>query len=116
MFARELRKLTQQDLANRSGVQQSAIGNYESGLRKSSREVIALARALEVRPEWLQNGSGGMELVGAPRAAREPSSAYGQAAWPFTHVTPAQYAKLSDLQKSRLEGYVQALVDSAEER
>ncbi|GGX33124.1 hypothetical protein GCM10007242_45260 [Pigmentiphaga litoralis] len=58
--AREARGMTQEQLARASGVSQGAIGNYESGSRNSSRQVVSLASALGVRAEWLDNGKGPM--------------------------------------------------------
>lgn len=47
--------LTQKELANKVGVQFSAIHKYESGMiRNLKRETIAaLAEALDVKPSWL---------------------------------------------------------------
>lgn len=47
--------LTQKQLANKVGVQFSAIHKYESGMIKNlKRETIAaLAEALDVKPSWL---------------------------------------------------------------
>lgn len=70
-WARERLNLSQQDLAARAGVSQGTIGNIESGLRKKPRELLAIASAVEVSPEWLQSRVGAAEL---------PPSA----AWPFS--------------------------------
>lgn len=56
--AREDKGLTQPELAERSGVSAGTIGNVESGLRKNPRELLAIAAALEVNPEWLKTGKG----------------------------------------------------------
>lgn len=56
--AREDKKLTQPELADRSGVSQGTIGNVEAGLRKNPRELLAIAAALDVEPEWLKTGKG----------------------------------------------------------
>jgi len=49
---------SQADLAKRVGVSQGTIGNIESGFRKQPRELLALARALDVDPNWLESGKG----------------------------------------------------------
>lgn len=70
--AREAIQLTQPELARRAGVSTGTIGNLESGARKSPRELLAIAAALGVHPEWLKTGRG-------PRAvsvAREPEPRY----------------------------------------
>lgn len=50
--------LSQQRLAEKSGVTQGLIGQIESGLNKGSKHVISIAAALGVRPEWLASGAG----------------------------------------------------------
>ncbi len=40
------------------GLSQSAIANYETGIRSSPRELLAIAEALNVQPQWLKSGRG----------------------------------------------------------
>ena len=54
------RGLTQEQLAERAGISQSAIGNIESGHRKRPRDLVAIATALGVTPEWLETGHSGL--------------------------------------------------------
>jgi phage repressor protein C with HTH and peptisase S24 domain len=61
MYARTRRGLSQAELAKLATVSQGTIGNIESGARKRPREILAIAQALDVRPEWLQDGQGQME-------------------------------------------------------
>lgn len=56
--ARERRGWSQADLARESGVSAGTIGNVESGARKVPREILAIAAALQVDPNWLRNGIG----------------------------------------------------------
>lgn len=74
--ARHLRGMTQRELALASKVSQSAIGNYESDLRASSRSLLRLAQALDVSPAWLETGQGAMQAVpgqhGYPMPRRNP--------------------------------------------
>lgn len=58
IFARELRKLTQADLAKKSKCAQSAIGNVESGTRETLRNIVLVARVLRVSVDWLYDGKG----------------------------------------------------------
>lgn len=52
--ARESNRMTQQDLASASGVERSALAKIERGLRGiGALELASLARALDVRLEWL---------------------------------------------------------------
>ena len=66
--AREAAGLTQGELAARAGVSQGTIGNAESGLRRQPRGLVAIAAALNVRPEWLLSGKGA-QLASAPQVA-----------------------------------------------
>lgn len=54
---REMRRkagVSQDDLAQRSGVDRSAISNYERGRREPNlRTIVKLARALDVEPAFL---------------------------------------------------------------
>lgn len=52
--------LSQADLAKKSGVSPGTIGNIEAGTRTKPRELLSIARALNVSPEWLQHGNGPM--------------------------------------------------------
>lgn len=55
---KELRKLTQPQLASAAGIKQPSLSELETGETKeiSGPVLIALARALRVRPEWLVTG------------------------------------------------------------
>lgn len=58
IHARELRALTQAELAQKSHCAQSAIGNVESGTRQSLKNIVLVARALGVSVDWLYDGKG----------------------------------------------------------
>lgn len=47
---------SQARLASEAGVSQSTIGNIESGFRQRPRELVSIAQALGVSPEWLETG------------------------------------------------------------
>jgi len=51
MNAREAKGLTQQQLADAACVSQGTIGNIESGARKRPRDLLKIARALDVDPD-----------------------------------------------------------------
>jgi len=75
--ARELLSLSQTELAQRAKVSAGTIGNIESGTRKNPRDLLGIAAALGVRPEWLQHGQGPRsyaedqtEMAGRPRITR----------------------------------------------
>lgn len=54
--------MTQIALANAAGIKQGALSQLETGESRSFRgaTLVALARALDVSPEWLAHGEGGM--------------------------------------------------------
>lgn len=58
IYARTLSGLTQGELADKAKCAQSAIGNAESGERKSLRNLVLVARALKVSADWLFDGKG----------------------------------------------------------
>jgi transcriptional regulator with XRE-family HTH domain len=60
-WARTRLNLTQEQVADMAGVTQGMIGNLEGGVRKNPRELLRIAAALRVRPEWLQHGVGPIE-------------------------------------------------------
>lgn len=55
---KELRKLNQQQLAKATGLKQPSISELETGETKeiSGPTLVAISRALTVRPEWLVTG------------------------------------------------------------
>lgn len=53
---RKMRKLTQKELAKRSGVKQSVISDLETGVAKTTGSIIELANALWVTAEELRKG------------------------------------------------------------
>lgn len=68
-WARNRRKWSQQDLADKSGVAQSTIGSLEAGTRKTARRITAIAAALGVSSEWLAEGKGAADSVKAQTPA-----------------------------------------------
>jgi transcriptional regulator with XRE-family HTH domain len=65
--AREVRKLTQADVARRTGLQPSAISQFETGQREPSHENLRkLASALGVTTDFLLNGTESVS-VSAPQ-------------------------------------------------
>lgn len=51
-------KMSQTDLGKLAGLSQSTIAHIESGRNRGSGYILALAAALQVRPQWLQSESG----------------------------------------------------------
>lgn len=89
--------MTQAQLAKAAGVVQATIGNLEAGLRKSAREVVAIAKALGVSPAWLANGEGDMH-----EPAHHLRDDVRDLAVELEYLTPEQLAHLRVLLKSLL--------------
>jgi transcriptional regulator with XRE-family HTH domain len=62
-YVRKLRKWTQQQLARRAGISQQTVWDLESGRHKGTGQIVQLATALKVRPEWLASEKPPMEPV-----------------------------------------------------
>lgn len=56
--SREQARISQRELAKRSGLSQQLISKLENGLVESTTEVFRLAEALRVAPRWLATGKG----------------------------------------------------------
>lgn len=56
--ARKEAGLTQQELADRSGLAQATISKLESGLISRTVEILTISRVLGVNPDWLARGIG----------------------------------------------------------
>jgi len=112
--ARKAQGWTQKALGEASGLSQSAIGNYESGQRYSSRALLRLAAALNVSPRWLDSGQGPMQEDGGPAAPGAGPTGAGCAsgAWPFLQIPYGHYQGLAPRDKRLLERTVQAFIDS----
>lgn len=102
--ARTHRGWTQKELAQASGLTQSAIGNYESGQRAqpTGSALLRLADALDVPAQWLSTGEAGAAAPTPRKAQRNPASP----AWPFDKVRYEHYAALSPWEKQLLESLV----------
>lgn len=59
-YTREIKNLSQNDVATRAGISQPTYFKIESGLTKKPRNILELAQALGVNPTWLATGKGEM--------------------------------------------------------
>jgi len=105
--ARDLRGLTQAELASRAGVKQTTIGNAEAGTRKQLQSLVAIARALDVDPDWLFDGNGPAPVV----EAREPSANYRTTRWLFSAELFLALSSKPDDDLRRIENAVRGLLD-----
>lgn len=86
-WARTQRGMTQEALAFKTGMSQTTIGNYESGVRGkriAASKIKKLADALWVNYEWLLEGEGTAYI--AKQELNQYKIQKDLAAWPF--VTP----------------------------
>lgn len=109
-FARQHRKLSQGALARASGLSQGAISSYETGHRKSAKEIFKLAQILKVNPSWLSLGSGPMEspphstgITGSSNKINDVDLADFPGAWPFKELNEADYWALSEKQRRLID-------------
>lgn len=99
---------SQVQLADEAGVTQSAIGNIESGLRQRPRELVSIARALRVSPEWLETGKG-------PKTERAPLKLVGADAEPSVRALVEYLAEIAAQQRPTLrKNLANLLVDLVE--
>lgn len=73
--ARKAAKMTQAELAARTGLNQSSISDLEVGKSQGTTFVASLASAMGVNPLWLETGKGSMlveSTVAAPDTADDP--------------------------------------------
>lgn len=110
-YARNLRGLTQKELARASGLSQGAIGNYETDSRRSPKDVFRLAEALDVAPAWLAMGTGPMEVQPAHHVADLPHS---KAAWPLPGIDPERLWALTAQQREFLAKSLAGMIAAME--
>lgn len=104
-YARELRGMSQQELAERASCTQGAIGNVESGERHSLRNLVAVARALRVSADWLYDGKGPKPVLGvAESEAIYPTTP--PLAWPFTSIERGDLAAMAPDQLAEVEEFI----------
>jgi len=111
-YARNLRRLTQAEVAAACGLSQGAIANYESGSRAAPKDIFGLAEALKVDAFWLRHGKGEMDPVPvSPARLAEPRLKDGRT-WPFERITPQVYWDLSAHDRQLVENTVLTLITS----
>lgn len=106
--ARNLRDLTQKELAQAAKISQGAISNYETRLRASPRQLLKLAAALKISPLWLAEGVGAMEIPASPALTLQDNSLVNHAAqaWPFERISVADIQSLSTEQRRMIEDVI----------
>ncbi|RMR20781.1 MULTISPECIES: LexA family protein [Pseudomonas syringae group] len=64
--ARKHARLTQAELAERSGIKQASVSEIERGLTRTSGYLVKFATICRVDPVWLSEGVGSMIAINAP--------------------------------------------------
>lgn len=101
--AREALGLSQEQLAQLAGVSQGTIGNIESGTRKRPREIVAIAKAVKVNPEWLLKG------IGLRNSSEGKGGNYTQDSFIDTHLSRAPVVEWGELgEKLKQPNYLTA--------
>lgn len=59
-YARELKDLSQHEIAEKAGISQPTYFKIENGLTQKPRNILDIAQALNVNPQWLATGQGEM--------------------------------------------------------
>ena len=92
--ARKKRKLSQVQLAQKSGVKQASISDLERGKSRSFRGVtlVSIAKVLNVSTEWLSNGKGAMDKQDVPLS--DQAIVVAQA---WQRLTPEVRLKIADM-------------------
>lgn len=110
--AREMRGLSQEQLATAAKCSQSAVGNVEAGARQSLRNLILVARALSVSADWLFDGRGPAPVPVEPAGSvHELRAAYG-APWPLGDIPPDEFFSLSLDARAEVVGFAKGLLRS----
>jgi transcriptional regulator with XRE-family HTH domain len=101
-YARELRGLTQGELAAKAKCAQSAIGNAESGERKTLRNLVLVARVLKVSADWLFDGNG-------PKPTQDPTELLGYSTRQVVPLIASDVARNTEMQA--IDPYTRAALE-----
>lgn len=97
--------LTQKQLAISAGFKSSGtIGNYEAMTRGQPRDLLSLAKALRVNPEWLVSGKGAKEIAIEQIGSQNLSPLDRELLTLFNQIE-------DDGIKNRVIGYVESVVE-----
>ncbi|MGO3133107.1 MAG: helix-turn-helix domain-containing protein [Alcaligenes sp.] len=116
LHARQHRGLSQAGLARLCGLSQSAISNYENGTRRDAREILELARALNVSALWLRKGTGKMEFMDDGYTLSEPQEGPPVVSWPFRLFSVDEVVALTNGERDLLDRTIRHLLDGMKKR
>lgn len=111
---RELAGLKQPELARLAGVSQGSVSHWENGTRRNPRALLKLAAALNLRPEYLQDGhlpkrpSANLPTL---RVADTTAELYPPLpSWPFKSVSPKDWGSLPAARRADIEDHITMMV------
>ncbi|WP_277977009.1 XRE family transcriptional regulator [Pantoea endophytica] len=85
--AMKLRGMSQASLAEAAGMSQPSVWKITSGRSQTSKKILEIANALNVRPDWLAKGSGEMLNEGDPVFSnRENNDSKDEPLIPYTDI------------------------------
>lgn len=110
--ARQQRGLSQAELARLCNLSQSAISNYESGTRRDAREILDLAKALNVSAQWLKSGLGPMEIaLGGALVLQDSGDSPPIVTWPFSRFSVDEVVALTAADRDHLDQTIRHLLN-----
>lgn len=101
--ARAAAKLTQAELAVKSGLKQSTISDLEKGKSQSSRSAALLASILGVSPLWLETGRGSRDPVPAHLTHYLPKGGISGSRGNLVLVSPEENAASGEKRRATRE-------------
>ena len=104
-------------MARLCGLSQSAISNYENGTRRDAREILDLAKALNVSALWLHKGVGKMELrMDGDYSLHESQEGAPIVTWPFSLFSVNEVVALGNSERDLLDRTIRHLLDGMKKR
>ena len=98
------KKITQKELAEKTGISQSTISEWKSkGTNPTSEKILSLCRVLDVTPEWLLSGVDGKE------DSNKSMDYYVVGKDTELGMIIEKYNRLEDRKRARVLGYIEAL-------
>ncbi len=95
--------LKQPQLAKQAGVSPGTIGNAEAGIRTELRELLAIARAVNVNAEWLKTGKG-------PKRPTPENGSEHMTGWPLSPELLAALQCADERTRRQAENVARALL------
>jgi transcriptional regulator with XRE-family HTH domain len=114
--------LTQRDIAATCGVSKQAVQGWKNTGRIDKKHLPGLAKVSGKPLAWWLDytdapaptpASNVQQHSAQACTAREVSTSYTASRWPFSTITPTEYAQLESEQQKLVEGFVRGLIAEA---